>query len=229
MPARHISPQSFDDVLSELGDDPAIPDPHGIRKTSSPPRVDRASQSKASMPSFSAKSFELTGPYTRPILLIIGVLLTCAAGFLLYFEPTKSEGGVEMHYLQNQLIALKDEFEVSQNEWASEVVDLYEVIDELEVSIHSLSLKAPAQAKNSRPVTIPHEAELRRWRYLGITRMGPIEQAFFNTGKLTFTVQKNEPILGEWRLTQADKEMATLTHPKGKSITLKSTQSESAQ
>ena len=35
MPSRHISPQSFDEILSELGDDPAIPDPHGIRKTTS--------------------------------------------------------------------------------------------------------------------------------------------------------------------------------------------------
>jgi hypothetical protein len=32
--------------------------------------------------------------------------------------------------------------------------------------------------------------------------------------------------LGEWRLTQVSKELAILTHPKGKSITLKSTQSE---
>lgn len=229
MPARHISPQSFDDVLSELGDDPAIPDPHGIRKTSPPPRVDRATQGKASMPSFSAKSFELKGPHMRPILFIIGLLFICTAGFFLYFEPTKSEGGVEIHHLQNQLSTLKEEFEASQNELASEVVDLYEAIDELEVSIHSLNLKTPAQAKSNRPVAIPHEAELRRWRYLGITRMGPMEQAFFNTGKLTLTVQKNEPVLGEWRLTQADKEMATLTHPKGKSITLKSAQSESVQ
>jgi len=36
LPKRHISPQSFDDILSELGNDPAIPDPHGIRKSSAP-------------------------------------------------------------------------------------------------------------------------------------------------------------------------------------------------
>ncbi|WP_353432414.1 hypothetical protein [Polynucleobacter sp. MWH-UH23A] len=36
MPARKISPQSFDDILIELGDDPAIPDPHGIRKPNAP-------------------------------------------------------------------------------------------------------------------------------------------------------------------------------------------------
>ena len=36
MPSRHISPRSFDEILSELGDDPAIPDPHGIRKTERP-------------------------------------------------------------------------------------------------------------------------------------------------------------------------------------------------
>ena len=123
-------------------------------------------------------------------------------------------------------ILYKEEFEAFQSEWASERDDLYEAIDKIEVSVHSLNIKAPAQAKNTKPAAIPHEAELRRWRYLGITRMGPLEQAFFNTGKLTLMAQKNEPVLGEWRLTQAEKELAILTHSQGKSITLKSSQSE---
>ena len=47
MPTRHISPQSFDDILSDLGDDPAIPDPQGIRKTNAPqtdPQANRSSK-----------------------------------------------------------------------------------------------------------------------------------------------------------------------------------------
>lgn len=226
MPARHISPQSFDDVLSELGDDPAIPDPHGIRKTSSPPRVDRMPQNKTPSPSFSTKSVELIALNMRPILIIIGLLFICTAGLFLYFDSTKSEGEPGMHHLQNQLSTLKKEFETFQSEWVIERDDLYEAIDEIEVSVHSLYQKTPVQAKNTKLVAIPHEAELRRWRYLGITRMGPMEQAFFNNGKLTLAVQKNEPVLGEWRLTRAEKEQAILTHPQGKSITLKSSQSE---
>lgn len=33
MPARHIASHSFDEILSDLGDDPANPDPYGIRKS----------------------------------------------------------------------------------------------------------------------------------------------------------------------------------------------------
>jgi hypothetical protein len=39
-------------------------------------------------------------------------------------------------------------------------------------------------------------------------------------------VGKGDLALGEWRLTQAEKELAILTHLKGKSITFKSTKSE---
>jgi len=226
MPPRHISPQSFDDILSELGDDPAIPDPHGIRKTSSPPRMDAPPQAKTPKPSFSTKSFELRGLNLSPIWISAGMLLISAGGFFFYFESNKQGAEREINTLQSQVLALKEELESSQNEWRSEREDLYEIIDEIEVSIHSYEIKAPIQATQSRVAAIPHEAELRRWRYLGITRMGSAEQAFFHTGKSTKMVSKGDLALGEWRLTQAEKELAILTHSKGKSITFKSTNSE---
>lgn len=226
MPPRHISPQSFDDILSELGDDPAIPDPHGIRKSSAPPREDFAPQTKASKPSFSAKSFELNKLNFSPIGILCVILLICGGGLFFYFDPNRSETEGEISRLQNQLLTLQKEFELSQSEWASEKEDLYQAIDEIEVSIHSIEIKPPIQASQSKSAVIPHEADLRRWRYLGITRMGATEQAFFHTGKSTRMVVKQDLVLGEWRLTQAEKELAILTHPKGKSITFKPTQSE---
>lgn len=226
MPPRHISPQSFDDILSELGDDPAIPDPHGIRKTSPPPRVDAAPQSKTSKPSFPAKSFELKGPAFSPTWIFGGILLLCGGGLFFYLDTNKSGAEVEINALQNQLLALKEELELSQSEWHSEREDLYESIDEIEVSIHSLEMKPPIQATQTKSIAIPYETELRRWRYLGIARMGSAEQAFFHNGKTTRMISNGDPALGEWRLTQVAKELAILTHPKGKSITFKSIQSE---
>ena len=123
-------------------------------------------------------------------------------------------------------MALKNAFEFSESEWVSEREDLYEIIDEIEVSIHSLLLKPPLQATKSKLVTIPHEAELRLWRYLGLTQMAGVEQAIFHTGKGAQMINKLSPALGEWRLSQVEKELAILTHPQGKSITFKSTQSE---
>ena len=226
MPPRHISPQSFDDILSELGDDPAIPDPHGIRKSPPSPREDFIPKTKAPKPSFLANSFEFNRLNFSPIWILGTLLLVCGGGLFFYFDPNKSSTVAEISSLQNQLLTLKEDFELSQSEWLSERDDLYESIDKIEVSIHSIEIKPPTPAPQIKPVVIPYEADLRRWRYLGRTRMGTAEQAFFHTGKSTRMVVKQDLTLGEWRLTQAEKEMAILTHPKGKSITFKSTQSE---
>jgi hypothetical protein len=227
MPPRHISPKSFDDILSELGDDPAIPDPHGIRKASPPPRVDQAPQTKTPKPSFSSKSFGMHGLNFSSLWLISTLFfLLSGGGLFFYLESNKSGAELELRTLQSQLSSLKDEFDFSQDEWASEREDLYDAIDKLEVSVHSLNINPPIQTPQNKPVATPYEAELRRWRYLGVTRMGAAEQAFFHTGKSTMMMRREEQALGEWRLTQAEKELAVLTHPKGKSITFKPTQSK---
>lgn len=226
MPARHISPQTFDDILSELGDDPAIPDPHGIRKTSSPRGVDMGPQSKPPKPFFSTNWFELNSLTCSPLWVFGGSLILFGGSLFFYFETKQSGAEIEISTLQNQLLTLKEEFEYSQSKWHSEQEDLYEAIDEIEVSIHLLKIKPPIQAPQNKPMVIPEEADLRRWRYLGIARIGMTEQAFFHTGKSTTMVLKEAIALGEWRLTQLSKELAVLTHPKGKSITFKSTRSE---
>jgi len=226
MPPRHISPQTFDDILSELGDDPAIPDPHGIRKTASPNGVDMAPQNQPIKPSFPSKWFELNSLTFSPLWVFFGSLILFGASLFFYFETKKSGVEIEISSLQNQLLTLKEALEYSQSEWQSEQEELYEVIDEIEVSIHSLEVKSPIQTPQNKPVVIPGEADLRRWRYLGIAQIGMAEQAFFHTGKSTTMVLKGTIALGEWRLTQLSKELAIFTHPKGKSITFKSTRSE---
>ncbi len=226
MPPRHISPQSFDDILSELGDDPAIPDPHGIRKTPSPPRADKTPPNKNPKPSFSSQSFELKGLTFNPLWIFLGSLLLLGGALFFYLDANKSGAELEISTLQSQLFALRDELELSRQEWVKERDDLYEEIDEIEVSIHSIKMTPPIQATQVKSAVTPYEVELRQWRYLGLAQMGATEQAFFHTGKTTRMVVKDELALGEWRLTQAVKELAILTHPKGKSLTFKSTQSE---
>ena len=226
MPPRHISPQSFDDILSELGDDPAIPDPHGIRKPSAASRIPLEPQIKTKSPSFSIPNFQFGGLKASPIL-IIGVLfsLTIAAVFLL-LETHKASSELELNTLQGQISTLKNELNLARTDWLKEQVDLYDALDEIEVSIHSFEIKPTIPPPQSKQVLLSHEAELRRWRYLGLTRMGLIEQAFFHTGKSVIMIPKEAFALGEWRLSQALKEAAILTHSKGKLITLKSAKSE---
>jgi hypothetical protein len=141
MPPRHISPQSFDDILSELGDDPAIPDPHGIRRSSAPPRPSPESQVKSKSPSFSIAGLRLSALHTTPFL-IVGTLFMLTIGSVFFLlESNKASSEVELHALQNQISTLKNELAMAQNDWISEQDSLYETMDDLEVSIHSLNLK----------------------------------------------------------------------------------------
>jgi hypothetical protein len=226
MPPRHISPQSFDDILSELGDDPAIPDPHGIRKSSASPRPPPESQLKSKSPSFSIPQIRLNELKAPPILMMVGIFILTIATVFFLLESNKARSEQELNTLQAQIASLKNELSLAQSDWLMEQDNLYNAMDEIEVSIHSIEVKPPISVPQSKPISTPYEAELRRWRYLGLARMGATEQAFFHTGKNTLMVGKEGLALGEWRLAQAEKAVAIFTHPKGKSITLKSTKSE---
>ena len=77
-----------------------------------------------------------------------------------------------------------------------------------------------------KPTSIPFESELRRWRYLGVSQTAGSYRAFFHNGKTTLMVEMGGLLLGEWRLSNADKEAATATHPLAKSLILKAAASE---
>jgi hypothetical protein len=188
--------------------------------------MDTTPPAKASKPSFSTQFLAIKGRNFSPFLILGFISVLLGGGLFFHFDANKSEAAQEISTLQSELLALKNAFEFSESAWGSEREDLYEIIDEMEVSIHSLLLKAPLQATKSKLVTIPHEAELRLWRYLGLTQMADVEQAIFHTGKGAQMINKAGLTLGEWRLSQVEKELAILTHPQGKSITFKSTQSE---
>ena len=99
--------------------------------------------------------------------------------------------------------------------------DVYEAIDLIEVSVHSLEKNRPQNSTKSKLPSIPFEAELRRWRYLGVSQSAGSYRAFFHNGKTTLMVEMGGLLLGEWRLSNSDKEAATATHPLGKSLILK--------
>ena len=231
MPARHISSQSFDEILSDLGDDPAIPDPHGIRKQSSqqsvPPRPPNQGNQRPFSESFA--KLELPGSAQKIVgfvVLFTGILIAAAVAIAIAYTNLNQTSQSTQEESEKQIFELKKEIALMRDEFHQDQDDLYAAIDEIEVSIHSLLLKPPLQATKSKLVTIPHEAELRLWRYLGLTQMAGVEQAIFHTGKGAQMINKLSPALGEWRLSQVEKELAILTHPQGKSITFKSTQSE---
>jgi hypothetical protein len=221
MPSRHISPQSFDDILSELGDDPAIPDPHGIRKSSPPPRSASTNSVHASQtPSFVNKLN--LGQFKIGLHLALGGACLLSSGALFFaLEAHKEEAKHQIHALQEQAKVLQNSLSLIQEDWDQNHDELYKTIDELEVSIHSLNEKSANIPLQRKPITTPFESELRQWRYLGLIGVNGAEQGFFHTGKSTVMLAINDLALGEWRMTQVQNGLAILSHPKGGTINFK--------
>jgi hypothetical protein len=230
MPARHISSQSFDEILSDLGDDPAIPDPHGIRKP--PPQ-----QNTHPRPLNQGKGNPFKDPlshipiknslqrFTGPIILI-GALIAAALTFFIAYKALTNDTQSALDESQKQIAGLQKELSLMRDEMYRDQDDLYSAIDEIEVSIHLLKDKKPETRAASKPQAPPHELELRRWRYLGSSQMGPSHKAYFHTGKSHLVFARGAQVLGDWRLGNIEKELVTLTHPQGKSIVMKASKPE---
>lgn len=231
MPARHISSQSFDEILSDLGDDPAIPDPNGIRKPpshqgSAPKAPGRSNQTLFTDPLNKLQIPTSIQKVGGMIALFFGVLIAAAVAIYILFnalnqtsQSTQEESQKHITELKREMVLMRDEFHQSQD-------DLYAAIDEIEVSIHSLMNKKPESKVSSKPKPLSHEAELRRWRYLGAAQMGGSHQAFFNTGKSNIAFEKGGQVLGVWRLSSIENGSAIFSHPEGKFLVLKAFSSE---
>ncbi len=230
MPSRHIPTHAFDDILSELGDDPAIPDPHGIRKTK--PFMGAIPGVAESRPSH-AKPEGLQGYLSdhqlKKLLRVIPLfacLLAVGIAFFVIYESIKSGSQSSFDQSQQQLSELKKEMGALRNEIQEVEEGLYEELDILEVSIHSFNHNKGQNKLIHKPQTIPFESEIRRWRYLGSSQMGGSHRAHFETIKGSLAFEKGAPVLGDWRLSNLEKDVATLTHLQGKSVVLKASKSE---
>ena len=230
MPSRHISPQSFDSILSELGDDPAIPDPHGIRKksTPNPPPLSQPSPSKAA-PNF--EGFVDKNPLAPlkkmgPLLGLGGISIALGVVFLMTYNSIQSSNHSAQIDSPRQISEIKKELATVLNELIEIEESIYSEMDELEVSIHSFKKFTTNPKTLSKSKVIPHESELRNWRYLGLSQTRGSQQAFFHNGKASVMFEKGAPVLGDWVLNHFSKESVTLTHPQGKSLILKPSKSE---
>jgi len=227
MPSRHISHQSFDDILSELGNDPAIADPHGIRKPNSPKMPPENGLNHSQI---QAKNGHLALPpefkkYALWVTLgIAGVVL--ASALFYYFDRLNSSQISDFQNSEQRVTELKKELHLLRNEMLDIEEDLYQEIDVLEVSIHSLIKKGVGSTSKPKSQSIPHELELARWRYLGTSRLGSSERVFLHNGKTTLMFETGSLVLGDWRLASAHKDSVVLTHPIGKSLSLKPSKAE---
>ena len=230
MPARHISPQSFDNILSELGDDPAIPDPHGIRKPSTPknvtPQIPQHGNPEPPFGTIEQRELFSQAKKLVPLILLGILIVLILAGGLFIYESVQEDGISDLEELSRCISTLQKEIDSLQSDLTEEVDALYDEIDELEVSIHSLMEIKQNPKKSAKPILLNHEQEIRQWRYLGSSQIGDVQQALFHLGKSHALFAKDVLVLGDWRLTQIEKNAAVLSHPQGKTIVLKASKSE---
>jgi hypothetical protein len=227
MPSRHISPQSFDDILSELGNDPAIADPHGIRKPNNPKNDAKSSlnhpQNQVNIanlaPPPELKKYALWGA-----LGIAGATLVIASFH--QYDKINSSQISDLQASEQRVTELKKELDLLRNEILDIEDELYKTIDEIEVSVHSLTKKGVSTTPKSKNQNTPFELELARWRYLGTSRLGVSERVFLHNGKTTLMFETGSLVLGDWRLTSINKDSVVLTHPIGKSVSLKPSKTE---
>lgn len=214
MPSRNISPQSFDDMLSDLGNDPAIPDPNGIRKPRPPKSNPKIDLSQLASPSI---DFKKIGLWAGLGVAIIGLV------FAFFIAPDLSQDLPVSPEIENNkaLIELKNGIENLREDILDMQDDLYETIDLLEVSIHSFNKNKAQATHKPTSQTTPFESQVRKMQYLGRSQMGSSEQAVFHNGTQTIILEKGGLLLGDWKLSHIDQESAILTHPQGKKITLK--------
>ena len=192
MPTRKISPQSFDDILSELGDDPAIPDPHGIRKPNSPKRPDWDAMStqgnshdKPEVPTNFLAQFSRLGSLQKPGLFfgIGGLLITLGVTAFFTLNTIQPEQNNFAKEARKEITALKKDLALIHEEILDSEDSLYEAIDLIEVSIHSLEKNRPQNTAKLKLPSIPFESELRHWRYLGVSQVAGSYRAFFTMAK----------------------------------------------
>jgi hypothetical protein len=231
MPARHISSQSFDEILSDLGDDPAIPDPHGIRKPPSHQGATPRASGGSNNPTFTDSLSKLQIPTSIQkiggmIALFFGISVAATVAIYIAFNTLNQASQSSQEEYQKLISELKKEMVLMRDEFHQDQDDLYSAIDEIEVSIHLLNNKKPESRVSNKPKASSYETELRRWRYLGAAQMGGSHQAFFNTGKSNIAFEKGVQVLGEWRLSSIENGSAIFSHPEGKFLVLKAFSNE---
>ena len=247
MPKRSISPNSFDAILSELGDDPAIGHP-ARRKSSIPENQTMNRHSYEADANRLAEQFPqhknhkgdpiqgISGPgikdlqlsrlfQERPIWLAIIALIVAATLLNSYwlFELRSA------HSLQP---LVTQEAGQSTHEVKTLVLSLKDqlednqdaLLSELEslasMALQNADTKRARNTPSSAPKISPAEQSLKRWRYLGMSNSSSGVSGLFQTGEGIQHIALNSPALEGWRLSSVTRELATLTSNDGRSVAI---------
>jgi hypothetical protein len=248
VPKRLISPASFDAILSELGDDPAIG--HPSRSTPSIPENQTMNRH-----SYEADAHRLSEQFPQhknheddpmqgissPLIqklqhstllqekpLWLAVVICIVASTLL-----NSYWLFELRASQSLQPVAADEAGQTVDQVKALVVSLKDqlednhelLLSELE-SLESMVLQNAnaTRVRNAHspqaPKISPAEQALKRWRYLGMSNSSSGTSGLFHTGEDVRHIALNSPALQGWQLSSVTRELAVLSSNDGKSVAI---------
>jgi hypothetical protein len=246
VPKRSISPDSFDAILSELGDDPVMAQP--IRRTGTPPLESHsmnrhsyeadASLLSKQFPRPDSHSDELprstpsqfvgalhrhTHQYEKPAWVGVAICILAMASFNTYLL-------FELRAISAAHSAAPDTADDASRELKELILDLKADLlnghDALTESLEALLIQRsrPAHANSTTSGAITKisagEQVIKRWRYLGMSQSTTGMTGFFNTGEGVQTVSINSVAVSDWRLSSVTPEAASFSSSAGKTLSI---------
>ena len=249
VPKRSISPESFDAILSELGDDPAIGNPTLRSNTSIPEgqamnrhsyeadarrlseefphHKNRKDDSMPGIPSPLMQKLQQSPlMQEKPIWLAIVVCILAATALNSYWLFELRSSGAMQPVAADEAGQHVHEVKALVLSLKDQVEDNHELLlSELE-SLESMVLQNAnaSRARNAPSSQAPKlssaEQSLKRWRYLGMSNSNSGISGLFHTGEGMQHITLNSPAVEGWRLSSVTRELAMLTSNDGKSFTI---------
>jgi hypothetical protein len=246
VPKRSISPESFDAILSELGDDPVMAqtvkrngtahlESHAMNRHSYEadasllskqfPRPDAHSgELPRSNPSQLADTLHrYTHQYAKPAWIGVAICILALASFNTYLL-------LELRTISAAHAVAPDAADHAARELQELILDLKaDLLDNHEAlteSLETLLLQRNrlAHANSSSPGSIAKisvgEQLLKRWRYLGMSESTTGIKGFFNTGEGIQTLSLNSVVASDWRLSSVTPESASFISSNGKTLAI---------
>lgn len=249
VPKRSISPDSFDAILSELGDDPAIGNP-ALRNNAPLPESQTMNRH-----SYESDTNRLSEPFSRlenhkdnptqgvsspliqklqhsalsherPLWLAtaMGILAATLLNSYWLFELRSSRGtqpamADETGQIVHEVKTLVLNLKGELEENHDALLSVLESVESMALQ-NANAMRARNTPNTQTPKVNPAEQSLKRWRYLGMSESTSGLSGLFNTGEGIRHIAINSPALEDWRLFAVTRERATFTSSGSKTIVL---------
>ena len=225
MAYRNITRDDFNQVLQSLGNDPAILTdeigPNHLRTANTAPWYTNLYRNWMESNPLKEKWSNQAAP--TPILMIFIFLLALAGGLTYIAIQIQELDSREMRTsdlatVQKQLGQIQDELHELDERLEEQFESIFIQLNEMQSKYQSLARSAHISAP-SKPD--PTEAELKKWRHLGVGQNKNGAYALLHDGQQALMLSKNQIAKGSWRLAEFNLAEAILVGPNEKRIVLR--------